>query len=178
MAVVADRQFIMNALLACGVDALLIFFVNTVMAFGAGGGNIITVNAGDRIIGRKLLMSRVAASARSRDHQPALQQPLAMNTFRIIIDHIMHCPLVTKGCLAFLLVTARAQGWNIGGIRGRLLVLLRKDRMRAVAIRTGRSVGIIVLMHLAMDAALVHLTLTIMATGTINFLGNGFTSAY
>ena len=177
MAIIALRQFIMVARLARGMDAQAVFLINTVVALGARAGDISRVDAGSGIARRKLSVGRVAAGARGRDHQPALEQSLAMDAFFVMLDHVMLCSLITDRGLAFFLMAARAQDRHIRGIRGRHRILFQLDRVGPVAIRAHRRVRVTLAGQLPVDTTLVLFSLLVMAAGAIDLAGDGFARA-
>ena len=71
MTIAADRQSCGVFAFAVGMNTAYIFFVDTFVALGAGRGDIITVDGGLRVAGRKFLMGGMTVGAHGGHHEPA-----------------------------------------------------------------------------------------------------------
>ena len=68
VAVVTQRQWFISLGLTRKMDAGSELFVNAVVTFGTGLGNVVAVYAGTRITAGQLVVRSVAVSAHGRDH--------------------------------------------------------------------------------------------------------------
>ena len=78
-----------------------------------------------------------------------------MDAHLVAFDDFMLLPLVPERRLLSLAMTSGAEIGNVARKGRRLMVGTRQDPMRPVAIRTGRGIGIALVMQFAMDALLV-----------------------
>ena len=116
----------------------------------------------------------VTVGARGSHRQPALHQPLAVDTLRVMLNDLMLRARVPSSCFLTFTMAFRAQGRNIRRERRRIWAQFPQHVVRAVTFFARRAIRVVLRHELPVRAELELLAYFGMARRAINLPGDRF----